>query len=202
MDRHWFLTWTTYGNWLPGDARGFVSNVSGPTGKGVRHNAVGLPPAADIPALRTFAAAALVSEPVRLTSPQARSVMEQFHETATYRGWGLEAVAIMANHIHVVVGVEGDPEPGDVLGDFKSYASRRLNREFGRRPRWWTEDGSKRKLADEAAVREKVEYVRRQDFPLLIWVADHWTEVMPGGGRERTVEGGGREATVQQPTAA
>ena len=28
MDRYWLLTWTTYGTWLPGDARGFVSNVA------------------------------------------------------------------------------------------------------------------------------------------------------------------------------
>jgi hypothetical protein len=27
MDRYWFLTSTTYGNWLPGDPRGFVSGV-------------------------------------------------------------------------------------------------------------------------------------------------------------------------------
>ena len=27
MDRHWFLTWTTYGSWLPGDPRGFVSQL-------------------------------------------------------------------------------------------------------------------------------------------------------------------------------
>src|SRR5947209_816005 len=27
MDRYWFLTWTTYGTWLPGDARGFVGRV-------------------------------------------------------------------------------------------------------------------------------------------------------------------------------
>ena len=27
MDRYWLLTWTTYGTWLPGDRRGFVSNV-------------------------------------------------------------------------------------------------------------------------------------------------------------------------------
>ena len=25
IDRIWFLTWTTYGTWLPGDERGFVS---------------------------------------------------------------------------------------------------------------------------------------------------------------------------------
>jgi hypothetical protein len=25
--RYWLLTWTTYGTWLPGDERGFVSPV-------------------------------------------------------------------------------------------------------------------------------------------------------------------------------
>jgi hypothetical protein len=25
--RYWFLIWTTYGTWLPGDDRGFVSPV-------------------------------------------------------------------------------------------------------------------------------------------------------------------------------
>ena len=25
--RYWLLTWTTYGTWLPGDDRGFVSPV-------------------------------------------------------------------------------------------------------------------------------------------------------------------------------
>ena len=46
----------------------------------------------------------------------------------------LLAVAIMANHIHVVVGVPGDPEPDTLLRDFKSYASLCLNKSYeGRR---------------------------------------------------------------------
>ena len=28
MERYWLLTNTCYGNWLPGDARGFVGRVS------------------------------------------------------------------------------------------------------------------------------------------------------------------------------
>ena len=27
IDRNWFLTWTTYGTWLPGDPRGFVGSL-------------------------------------------------------------------------------------------------------------------------------------------------------------------------------
>src|SRR2546430_3302198 len=40
---------------------------------------------------------------VWLTAEQARAVVEQFRETATHRGWVLHAVAVMANHVHLVV---------------------------------------------------------------------------------------------------
>ena len=90
------------------------------------------------------------------------------------------AIAIMANHVHLVVGVPGDPPPEKILGDFKRYASRALNRREGKcgdgergasAPRWWTESGSKRKLPDENAVLAAVRYVVEQEYPLLIWTA-------------------------------
>jgi hypothetical protein len=41
MDRYWLLTRTTYGTWLPGDVRGFVSRVRdlrrGTKGEGGAH---------------------------------------------------------------------------------------------------------------------------------------------------------------------
>ncbi|MCU0706445.1 MAG: transposase [Fimbriiglobus sp.] len=168
MDRHWLLTWTTYGTWLPGDARGFVSNVPHPSGVSVRHNRPQSTPEADVPWMRSQAAALLVSEPVRLTRGQAEVVCDQFYETARVRGWELAAAAVMANHVHLVVGVRGDPEPGSLLRDFKSYASRQLNLRFGRRARWWTEGGSTRKLPDANAVRTAVEYVLTQEYPLVV----------------------------------
>ena len=100
-------------------------------------------------------------------------MFRQFYETATHRKWKLRAVGIMATHIHIVVGVFGDPDPGKVLGDFKSYGSRVLNKQRGK-PRsetWWTERGSTRKLRDELAVLAAIEYVRNQASPLLIWIA-------------------------------
>lgn len=41
MDRYWLLTWTTYGAWLPGDDRGFVSNLRDGEGPKVRHDVPG-----------------------------------------------------------------------------------------------------------------------------------------------------------------
>jgi REP element-mobilizing transposase RayT len=174
MDRYWFLTWTTYGTWLPVDKRGFVSTVREGPGPEVRHNIPGTPYDADMPGLRHSARAALKCPPIYLLMEHAQLLLEQFQETARYRGWHLLADAIMANHIHIVVGVSGDPDPSNLLGDLKAYGSRALNRKWSKpgSGTWWTEFGSRRKLRDEAAIRVVIQYVRDQPNPLLIWVAD------------------------------
>lgn len=74
----------------------------------------------------------LKSEPILLTQSQAELLLVQFQETTDFRHWLLAAVAIMANHIHVVLGVPGDPDPDNLLRDLKSYGSRKLNRTIGR----------------------------------------------------------------------
>ena len=172
MNRWWLLTWTTYGTWLPGDPRGFVSSVPDESGPQRKHNAVGADYDRDHSVL--FASAqSLMKEPATKLNPaQAKIILEQFHTTADHRGWRLIAAAILWNHIHLVVGVPGDPDPANLLRDFKSYASRALNRssvEF-RRERWWTESGSRCKLPCETAVFAAVRYVRDQHEPLVVWI--------------------------------
>jgi hypothetical protein len=55
MDRYWFLTWTTYGTWLPGDARGFVGRVwNEDLGPRVKHNEPGTPYDANLPGCGTL----------------------------------------------------------------------------------------------------------------------------------------------------
>jgi REP element-mobilizing transposase RayT len=186
MDRYWLLTWTTYGSWLPGDPRGFVSNVADETGQGVRHNTRGEPCDADLPALHDWMETQLKGPVVLLNRDQAIALLAQFQETARHRGWLLRAAAVMRNHAHLLVGVSGDPEPDTLLRDFKSYASRALNRRWGRPASgtWWTESGSKRKKAGEEAVRDAVGYVRDQPYALVVWVA----EEEASGGRQPPVE--------------
>jgi hypothetical protein len=50
--------------------------------------------------------------------------------------------------------VPGDPAPGKILGDFKSWSTRALSKKFGApaSETWWTERGSKRKLNTTARV--------------------------------------------------
>jgi len=183
-DRYGFLTWTTYGTWLPGDERGFVSNVRDGSGPEVRHNIPGTPYDRDMPGLRHSAHATLKCAPIYFVLEQAQPLLEQFQETARYRGWRLIAVGIMRNHIHIVVGVAGDPDPSDVLGDFKAYGSRALNKKWGKPASgtWWTESGSKRKVRGEAALPDVVQYVHDQPCPLLIWISDDAASDPASGG--------------------
>ena len=173
MDRYWLLTWRTYGSWLPGDARGFVSPVRDRSGKEVCHNIPGTPYDADMPRLERHARNLLKCDPIRLVLAQAEVLIGQFAETAHYREWQLSAVAILENHVHVVVGVPGDPDPAEILGDFKSYGSRALNRRWTRTPSgtWWAESGSRRKLSKPEDALAAIRYVREQAYPLVIWTA-------------------------------
>jgi len=189
MDRNWFITVVTYGTWLPGDERGFVSHTrpNRDTGKRVIENRPQTERLADNPALKRHSAAIMTGQPIYLTLAQAEELLAQFHETAAYRKWRLWAVSIMANHFHAVVGVSGDPEPETIRGDLKSYGSRRLNRGWGKPKNgtWWADGGSNRKLATEESLLQAVRYTIDQEHPLVIW-SDCIPELeLPGGRIQR-----------------
>jgi REP element-mobilizing transposase RayT len=184
MDCYWLLTSTFYGNWLPGDVRGFVSRVRDVRSDDARganatplarheHDVPGTPYDEDIPGLYRHARERLKGEPIQINRQQAETLLAQFQETAAHRGWQIRAVAIMPNHFHLLVGVTGDAPPTKLLGDFKSYGSRVLNRRWGKPQNgtWWTYDGSKRKLVGEPALLSAIEYVRNQPRALVTWIA-------------------------------
>ena len=181
FDRYWLLTWTTYGTWLPGDPRGSVTTVRDRPGPRKRHNLPGTPAEPPLPGLQRAARVQLKGPPIYLVEDQAKELLRQIHETANIRRWLLIAAAIMRNHVHVEVGVPGDPDPEVLLRDFKAYASRALNKRWTKPPgeTWWTESGSKRKLKDEAAILGAARYIRDQDFPLIVWIHPDFAKELP-----------------------
>ncbi|MFN0019337.1 MAG: hypothetical protein ACKVP0_13820 [Pirellulaceae bacterium] len=184
-DRYWLLTWTTYGTWLPGDARGFVSNIRISPGPEVRLNTPGTPAAPSMPELREHVEKSLPAPPVLLNRQHADVLLAQFQETANFRGWLLIGAAIMTSHAHVAVGVPGDPDPEAILRDFKAYGSRALNRSWGK-PKsdtWWTESGSKRRLKTDDSVLRATRYVRDQESPLLVWIHPEFLPELGQGER-------------------
>jgi REP element-mobilizing transposase RayT len=168
----WFITSTTYGTWLPGDERGFVSNVMDEQGDWFLQNDPGTPYLANDAARKSLAQTVMKGPPVYLTLEQATAVASQFHETIEHRGWKLHVFAIMAGHVHIVITADDAVESSDILGDLKSYASRRLNREWNRpvSGTWWTESGSQRPIEDDAHFVNVVRYVANQPGCFVLWI--------------------------------
>src|SRR5690242_721071 len=96
VDRYWLLTWSTYGNRVPGDRREFVSSIREGLNDHVIHNVPGTPFDADMPALSRYSKRIMKGDPIRLNEAQAFKLLEQFEETTDHRAWTLFAVAIMA----------------------------------------------------------------------------------------------------------
>src|SRR4051794_37027956 len=106
------IVWTTYGTWLPGDARGWV-----------KKNILGVQPP-DVE-LERQARASMVEDAVVLTLAQRLLLEKTIADHCRIRGWTLHAVNARTNHIHVVVSAERDP--ADVRDQFKAWCSRKLS---------------------------------------------------------------------------
>jgi len=149
----YFLTWTCYGTWLPGDSRGWVSKRRGPLEPIIRR------PDPE----REAAARRRMPEPPALLSSAARgAVHAALRETCQYRNWHLHALAVRSNHVHVVISAAGKP-PGRVTQALKANASRALRALSPSRRRWWTKGGSMRYLNNDASLAAAIAYVERQD---------------------------------------
>ena len=112
----YFITWTTYGAWLPGDERGWLE----------RGSAVIRPPD---PELRAFAESAMMEEPVVLTQAQRELVESVIVKHCNIRKWILHARNVRPNHVHIVVSAALDG--AEVRAQFKAWCSRRLSEQTG-----------------------------------------------------------------------
>jgi REP element-mobilizing transposase RayT len=187
FDRAWFLTWHTYGTWLPGNAQGFVSPIRNDSGDSELHNIPQTTVESDHPRLTSWARKRLKCKPILFTKAHAEILAPQFQETAGHREWKLLTFAIVPNHVHIVVGVVGDPSPDDILGDFKSYGSRALNAKFPRPESgtWWTVSGSKRILDSDQSIFGAIRYTFEQAGALVVWCADVPELNLVGGYRRK-----------------
>ncbi len=144
----YFLTWVTYGTWLPGDARGWVKYRGG----------------WQFPdPIREREANALMSEDACILTREERQAVEaQIAETCAHRGWTLHAVNCRSNHVHVVV--TGDvADPDKIRIDLKAWATRSLKKvasRDGERSNWWAERGSIRYINREDDLDAVILYVR------------------------------------------
>jgi REP element-mobilizing transposase RayT len=144
----YFLTWTTYGTWLPGDERGWIRRpgiFEEPNEK-----------------LQQYAREQLVESPLVLTLDQRRIVEETIEAHCKIRRWHLWIARARTNHVHVIVTAPGYGH--DVVMDqLKAWCTRKLkaaHRDGDERIHWWTARGSKRLINDEDGLDNAILYVR------------------------------------------
>lgn len=154
----YFLTWPTYGTWLPGDERGWVEYRAGWR----------LPDPA-----RELEAQARMAEDACTLDPEQRQIVERtIADHCRIRGWQLHAVNCRTNHLHIVV--TADRPPDEVRDQLKAWCTRRLkeleaNRRAAKDPvslrnplrqHWWAERGSRRFINDQYSLDAAIHYVQ------------------------------------------
>ncbi len=146
----YFLTWTTYGSWLPGDNRNWVDKQGE-----FRRPDVGC---------QNAARERMTENELTFEIDQRQIVENTIAEHCRIRNWQLHAVAARNQHIHVVVSAVGRT-PNDVMGQLKAWCTRKLKdheRTSGAkvvRKNWWTQRGSKRWLNGTKSIGAAVRYV-------------------------------------------
>ena len=147
----YLITFRTYGTWLHGDKRGSVSRHNN------RFRTLRLK---HEPKWLEKNQSRMTSEPVVLNARQRASVKKAIRETCKIRGWGLLAINIRTNHVHVVV-TAPERGPGTVVNALKAKATRLLRERglwsYERSP--WVDKASNRYLWNEPSVAAACEYV-------------------------------------------
>jgi REP element-mobilizing transposase RayT len=134
----YLITWTTYGTWLPGDARGWRKSQ---------------------PLLEEWSRKQMKGDAVLLEWHDRATVEEACREHCRIRGWHLLVVGARTNHMHVVVGA--DAAPNTVRDQLKANCTRRLRTQ----PtpliveRTWTRSGDCQILDTDEEIDAAVRYV-------------------------------------------
>jgi len=146
----YFITWTTYGTWLPGDKRGWVD----------RHE-WGIKPGQS--RLAGYAKKILKEEIVTFTKFERDIVEKAIENTCVFKKWNVHAIAIRSNHIHIVISTDGI-NPKQIMKTLKNYSTRALKNieRLSNRTCMWTKGGSIRFLNDRESVSTAIEYIENQ----------------------------------------
>jgi REP element-mobilizing transposase RayT len=140
-----FITWTTYGTWLPGDSRGWRKWKSGEQ--------------QPQPLLEDWCRERMKEKPLVLNERQRAVVEKVIREHASIRGWELHAVSAHSNHVHVAVTAAAPPKR--VRDQFKANATRVLRQspEPITHEKIWTKGGDIEFINTDGDLEQVVIYI-------------------------------------------
>jgi REP element-mobilizing transposase RayT len=147
----YLITFRCYGTWLHGDERGSTDEFNN------KFDTPFLPPNQK---WLEFNKTLLKHNPVQLDA-QRRTVVEiAIRETCQKRNWGLLAINVRTNHVHVVIG-SGCRNPNRILSALKANATREMRESncWNLQHSPWADKGSKRWLWNEKNVDIAIDYV-------------------------------------------
>ncbi len=146
--RNYFITWTTYGTWLPGDARGWKRKYFGEQ--------------TPQPRLEDWCRRRLTAEPVFLNPIHREKVDQICRDHVAFRGWTLHAINVRSNHVHVLV--TADISPRRVRDQLKAWATRILRAppEMITVTKMWTRGGDCRTIEDDGGLQTVIHYINEQ----------------------------------------
>lgn len=165
-----FFTWTTYGTWLPGDPRGFVSNILKPGGGFERrHNVPGTPFTADDRYTFDRAQKLLKYPPVKLSLTTAAWAADGLVVAAKDNKLCIVRGAVMATHVHLLVPLLDD-KPKQVRKMLKGRASRHMSDQQGKTFQWWAAGGSDELVFTDDSMMNVIRYIEGQERILALIV--------------------------------
>ncbi len=138
------ITFTTYGTWLQGDAKGFVTDGA------VRGENI---------ALKKSNIKNLTKAAVRLGQREKEIVRNAIMEAAKRFEQKILAIAVRSNHVHIVAEYVDVPI-GVITGHYKN-AGRVALQKSGLKGRVWTNGFDRRFCFNEKELRARVDYVNR-----------------------------------------
>jgi len=142
----YFITWTAYGTWLPGDERGWQKKHDGER---------------QLPneLFRQMAAAAMTETAFHLTRADREIVDATVRRHCEIRQWQLHTVNPRSNHVHVVVSAPGY-KPEVVREQLKAWCTRKLKVHAPDREKFWAERGSRRYLNTQEDLDAAILYAQ------------------------------------------
>jgi REP element-mobilizing transposase RayT len=168
----YLITFACYGARLHGDESGSVDR---------HHNLVGSHPLAPDPHRVAAVRREMPQQPYLLYETARVVVLSAIQNHCAFRGWSLLAAHIRSNHVHAIVDSAEAPER--IMTEFKSYASRELNRLELDGPvrKRWARHGSTRWLWKDDDVRNALRYVIHEQGEAMALFVSQEIERNPTG---------------------
>jgi REP element-mobilizing transposase RayT len=165
----YLITMRTYGTWLHGDPRTYVTR---------QHNQYGTPMLPADPTIHRRARKAQKHAAV-LLGPEHRFVVHAtIIEVCAYRKWYLHAQNVRTNHAHVIVSAEHSAER--TLADLKAYTTRRLREAHLadiQAPVWSYHGSTPHLFTPDDITRAKRYVLEEQGEPLPMTPPEGWRNV-------------------------